>query len=176
MTDCDAWRWLGAALGDDAPAADARRADVHLATCQSCRERHRSREPMAMLRHLPRRTLPASEWDAVWAAVREEMEATKPGVGADLRWPRWLAPMAMAASLVLTAGLSFWRGVPAPTVQIRLPSADEADARGSTESGGSFAYLSNPQAVVAHVFVAGDGADEAIPLTMVIDERLADLF
>ena len=184
MRACPEQNWLETALGDGGSSADARRAHAHLTGCESCRERRASLDPASIFRYLPRRTLASAQWEVVWASVRKEIaEDAQPEAAHDLAWTRWLAPMALAAALILTAGLSFWRGAPmTPGVVSRVLPADEADearpVRDQAEDAddGRFAYLSNPHAVIAHVFVAGDDGAAPIPLTMVIDDRLADLF
>jgi hypothetical protein len=103
--------YLDGALGP----REARLAELHLASCATCREeRDRIRSGMQALEHLSLVEAP----EAIWARIQGGV-AEKPFV------PRWRIAIA-AAAILLLAGAGYWRFMHAPGAQWDLVRLDGA--------------------------------------------------
>lgn len=159
---------------DLAPTAEAA-VDEHVRACSACGAILEESEPSWIFATLEPRTLPEPVWDEVHRAVRAEI-ARHPRAAA-LR-PRWhplswlvaprLVPAAVGLALVVLA-IAF-PGSERPAMLSPAALADNA----SMEAG--FVYLSNREAEVTHLLVPGKDGAAPVKVTLVVDERIEDLF
>ena len=106
-TSSDLSAWLDGELSE----SDARRCAEHVAQCASCRaEQDRLATARELLRAMPAPPVPAGLAAAIKSAAADEMSHE----GVVWLWPRWAAPLAAAAAVVLAFGVFHIIGSQAP--------------------------------------------------------------
>jgi hypothetical protein len=181
-TGCPPREGLDALLDLRLDAAEEALLRAHARHCPSCREGLRELSPSWLFTAVDRPPLPDEAWGEVLAAVRREVARSPRPRSPWRRLVARLEAMAEAPGLAAlrhaapaTLGALALVALSAALVS-RSPSPVERLAKRVDKREEGFVYLSNPDARVTHVVLAGPEGDPPIQLTMVVDDRLADFF
>jgi len=166
-TSSDLSAWLDGELND----ADGCRCVEHVAQCASCRAEHdRLAMARSLLRAMPAPPVPVGLAATIKAAASEEMSRE----GVVWLWPRWAAPLAAAAALVLGLGIAHMMGTDTATSGLEVATSPPAAVITAPPAVGPVAITSADVGVVEEaVFSSSDVRPARAAPAATAGERIA---